>query len=116
MEKTVHINPQGKRFEITRTRLVTPEKEKRHQESPDGGPPTKIAKTEPKVEVVSTGRIPFGKYCWFPTEDGLEHLDHRWFRSVWWNKHERKWHSRNPSQPIAWIRPDDWEPKTKEEY
>ena len=107
MEKTVHINPQEQTYEITQTRLVTLEKEKRHQESPDSGPPTKIAKTEPKVEVVSTSRIPFSTYCWFPTGDGFEHLDDRWYRSVWWNKHKHKWHSRNPSLPIAWNCPDN---------
>ena len=100
MEETVHINPKEQTFEIIETRVVTPEKEKRAQESPEGGPPTKIAKTEPKVEVISTGPVPFSSYVWFPTGKGFEHLDNRWYLSVWWNKHERKWHPRNPSIPI----------------
>ena len=116
MEKTIDIDPQTQTFTITWTRLVTPEKEKRHQESPDGGPPTKIAKTEPKVEVVSTGRIPFGKYWEFPSEDGFEHLDERWLRTVWWHRHERKWYARDPSKPIVWIPPDNWRAETNEEY
>ena len=116
MEETVHIDPKEQTFEVIQTRVVTPEKEKRHQESPEGGPPTKIAKTEPKVEVISTGPVPFSLYVWFPTGKGFEHLDDRWYRSNWWNKHERKWHPRNPSVPIQWNRPENWKPETEEEY
>ena len=116
MEKTVVIDPQTQTFTITRTRVVTPEKEKRHQESPGGGPPTKIAKTEPKVEVVSETRVPFGNYWEFSSVDEFEHLDHRWLRIAWWHRHKRKWYPRDPSKPIIWARPDGWKPEQDEEF
>ena len=100
MEKTIVIDPQTQTSTITWTRVVTPEKEKRHQASPDGGPPTMIAKTEPKVEVVSETRVPLGNYWEFSSADGFEHLDHRWLRTAWWHRHERKWYPRDPSKPI----------------
>ena len=81
MEETAHIDPKEQTFGIIETCVVTPEKEKRPQEAQEGGPPTKIAKTEPKVEVISTGPVPFSSYVWFPTRKGFEHLDDRWHRS-----------------------------------
>ena len=116
MEKTVIIDPQEQTSTITWTRVVTPEKGKRNQESPDNQPPTKIAKTEPEVEVVSEHRIPIRNYWEFSSAAGFEHLDHRWLRTAWWHKFERKWYPRDPSKPIIWARPDDWKPESDKEF
>ena len=75
-----------------------------------------IAKTEPKVEVVSETRVPLGNYWEFSSADGFEHLDHRWLRTAWWHRHERKWYPRDPSKPIIWARPDGWKPESDEEF
>ena len=66
------------------------------------------------MEVVSEHCIPIGNYWEFSSAVGFEHLDHRWLRTAWWHKYERKWYPR--SQPIIWARPEGWKPESDEEF
>ena len=98
---------------------MTPEKEKagkRTLEPPTTQPQAKIAKTEPEARVVYTDRIPLGNYWEFSSAAGFEHLDHRWLRTAWWHRFERKWYPRDPSKPIIWASPDNWKPESSEEF
>ena len=67
------------------------------------------------MEVVSETHVPLGNYWEFSSADKFEHLDHRWLRTAWWHRHERKWYPRDPSKPIIWACPDGWKPESDEE-
>ena len=115
MEQTVRFELQE---QVSNVALVTSDQVKagkRTEKPPITQPQAKTAKTGPEARALTSTRIPLGRYWEFKGLKEFEHLDHRWLRTVWWDKCEQAWKPRDPSKPITWAHSPDWKPETAKE-